>query len=159
MAHFGTAETVGPFLRDALKFKDDQHRWAAASVIAAVEYRAALPDLKRLAEDEQAEQNVRADALRSFVSLADRRDARELLRKLLASPSVSARGKAAMILGGIGDRDDVPRLLELLKDEDAYVRAQADYGLRGLADKPEGVGYDAGRKNEPGLWRAYWRDK
>lgn len=159
LARYGTAETVGPFLREAVKFKDNQHRWAAAQVIGALEYRAALPDLKRLAENEQAEQNVRADALRSFVALADRRDSRELVRKLLASPSASARGKAAMILGGVGDRDDVPRLLELLKDEDVYVRAQADYGLRGLADKPEGVGYDAGRENEPELWRAYWRGK
>jgi HEAT repeat protein len=157
-ANSGTAESVGAFLREALRYEEDQHRRAAARAIEAVEFRGALPDLRRLAEDEREEQNVRSDALRAFVVLAERGDARELVWKLLDSPDPSTRWRAEMILGGLGDTGDVPRLLERLSDKDRAVRARADSVLRLIAEKRTGVGYDPA-KPDPELWQRWWKER
>lgn len=153
MAHHGTAATVGPFLREALGYEESGYLTAAANVAEAVGYREALPDLKRQAEDEQGEQNARAAAIRAYAVLADRRDARELVRKLLGAKSAIGRWYAAKVLGAVVDEDDVPWLLDALSDPQCSFRFEVEHVLRWLADKPEGVG----RYGDAELWRAWWR--
>ncbi len=157
-ARHGTPATVGPLLMEALGYTDWQLPCGAAEVIASIGYKAALPVLKRLAEDERAEQNPAA-AVKAYVRLTDRSDAHQFLLKSLASKSAPVRGDAVYLLGEFGERTDIPRVIELLSDNDWYVRGQADQALRGLADKPEGVGYDAARMNSTELWRAWWRNR
>jgi HEAT repeat protein len=90
--------------------------------------------------------------------MAERKEAAAFLLERLGSQNAAARGDAALMLAAIGQRDAVPRILDMLADPDWYVRAQADHALRGLAARPQGVGYDAAR-SDPDLWRTWWKMK
>ncbi len=104
-ARSGTVETAGAFLREALTYEATQLRRAAAEAIGAIGDRSALPDLRRHAADEAEDQNVRFYALRAYVLLAKRPDARTLLQSLLGTKCKNLRGDAETWLKGIDGRD------------------------------------------------------
>ena len=153
----GTTETVGPVLIDALRSDNVGLQYTATGVAERTGCRAALPELQRLATvnldpTTKPDHNGVTAALRAFVRLAARDDARSLLLTMTTARHSAVRGVTAFLLGAVGDRSDVPRLVRLLDDPEWYVRAQADNGLRGLAAKPEGVGFDADTRRESKLW-------
>lgn len=158
MRQHGDARTVGPTLLAMMQETDPQLVYAAIQTAEAVRLREALPVFKRLALDEKTEQNVRSWAICAYARMADRQEVEALLLALLQSPSTSAAGNAAHMLAALECRAAVPRLLDLLSHADWYVRAKADEALRGLAKKPEGVGFDT-RKPDPAAWREWWQDK
>jgi HEAT repeat protein len=158
MRQHSDAKTVGPTLLAMMQETDPQLVYAAIQTAEVVRLREALPVFKRLALDEKTEQNARSWAICAYARMADRKEAEPLLLGLLQSPSTSAAGNAAHMLATLECRAAVPRLLDLLSHTDWYVRAKADEALRGLAKKPEGVGYDA-RKPDPAAWRKWWGDK
>ena len=104
--HFGTVETAGEFLREALTYQVTNHRWSAATALGTLGDRTALPDLRRHAADEKENQTVRSYALRSYVLLAKRPDARLLLRSLLGTKCKNIRGDAETWLAEIDGRDE-----------------------------------------------------
>jgi HEAT repeat protein len=154
----GDAKTVGPVLRELLKEKNWEFISAAAQGLDRLNVREAVPDLMRVTRDEATEQNARSAAIAAVSRLADRADAEAMLMELTRSKSVSARGQSAHWLAALECRAAIPRLLELLTDEDWYVRAMTDHALRSLAQKPEGVGYDDHKPN-PEKWREYWKNR
>jgi len=158
LAHHGKAQTVGPFLMKMLRQRDWAMVAAAIPFVEKVKSREALPELKRLAQDDTTEQNAQAWAIAAYARMAERKDAAVLLMERLDSTKPSARGMAAFQLAAIEWREAVPRILESLSDKDWYVRAQADQALRGLAERPEGVGYNAYDPN-PSLWRDWWKKR
>ena len=157
LSRHGDAKTLGPWLVNMLRHKYPQFAREVISMVEKFDLRELLPDLKRLAQDDNTEQNVQAQALGAFARMANRKDAEELLLERLGSKKTSARGNAVFLLAAIECRQAVPRILELLSDPEWYVRAQADTALRGLSQRPEGVGYDAARNRDPDLWRNWWK--
>jgi HEAT repeat protein len=165
LAHHGTAESVGPVLMRLLRHPDWQISYAAIPVVEKISLREALPELKRLAQEDygsegmrRIEQNLTGAALCAYARMADRKDAAGFLLNRLGSRNSATRGLAAFMLAAIEWREAAPRILDLLSDKDWYVRAQADQALRGLAQRPDGVGYDAYRP-DPSLWRNWWTGK
>ena len=77
----------------------------------------------------------------------------------LADPKVhpSVRSTALYGLGEIRHMPAVPKLLDALGDDAGHIAGNADWALRVLADRPEGVGYEEKTHNsEP--WRKWWRE-
>jgi hypothetical protein len=80
--------------------------------------------------------------------------------RLLLDLTEPKHGKAvrSFVFTRIGQRKvsaALPALLDALADDDCIMRVMADGGLRGLAGRWEGVGYDPDSP-EPKKWRDYW---
>src|SRR5262245_34449157 len=159
LSRHGVSKSLGPWLVNMLRHKYPQHASQVISMVEKFALRELLPDLKRIAQDDKAEQNTQAQALGAFARMATRKEAEELLLERLGSKKTSARGNAVLLLAAIECRDAVPRILDLLSDPEWYVRPQADTALRGLAHRPEGVGFDAANNRDPALWRNWWKQK
>lgn len=154
LARHGNAKTVGPSLIKLLRHNNSQIVLEAIRTVEKLDLREAASELKRLVQDARAHQTEQAVALQAYARLADREDAARLLLGKLRSTKTS-RGSIAMLLAEVECREAVPLILELLSDPEWVVRAQADCALRGLAHRPQGVGYDAYRP-DPALWRKWW---
>jgi HEAT repeat protein len=159
LGQHGDAKQVGPLLTATLQEKHPELIGPAAEGCGRLKVAGALPALVKVARNEAIDQNARYSAVRSVVQLADRKDAEALLLDL-SNEGVhgGVRGVALKTLAELACRRAVPKMLDALADEDWYVRASADHALRALADKPEGVGYDA-RERDASKWRAWWKEQ
>jgi HEAT repeat protein len=158
LGRHGDAKGAGPVLVKLLRHEKWDIVWETIRAVENLRLREALPELKRLAQDDEREQNVQAWAISAYARMAERKDAAELLLSSLKSKRSSARGHAVLMLAEIEWRAAVPRILEMLSDSEWYVRAQADRALRGLAQRPEGVGFNA-YQPQPALWRDWWKQQ
>ncbi len=76
---------------------------------------------------------AKSSALRVF-SLRKAAPALPVIAGVLADPNVEVRRMAARALGEIGGRGAIPLLLKLKRDQNPYVRAEAENYLEALVD-------------------------
>lgn len=76
---------------------------------------------------------AKSSALRVF-SLRKAAPALPVIAGVIADPNVEVRRMAARALGEIGGQGAIPQLLKLKRDENPYVRAEADGYLDRLVD-------------------------
>lgn len=110
-------------LPDLVKLLDDRETLKeAAWALAEMDFRDAIPAIRRLLESSDDEILTRA---MSCLQILDARQAIPDIRKLLAHDNPLVQGRAAETLGMLGDKEAAPRLMKLLHDEVSYVREQA----------------------------------
>lgn len=157
---FGTTEQVAQCLRDMLRPGVDPFVTRAA--IEAIRKRKlsdTVPELKRIALSEEMNQNAREKAIDALIDLGKRDDTAKVLLELIKPKTNNAvRLHVIYYLAHMRLRAGVPKLLEVLEDENDRLRRDADVALRAILDLPEGVGYDW-RTGNAEAWRNWWRRK
>jgi HEAT repeat protein len=159
LGQHGDRATDGPTIHKLLAETDRYIQGAAVKAVGSLRYREALPDLERIARDPKIDQNIRYVAVDGVLAMTDETAGNQLLLDLLDTK----HGKAVrtFVFTRIGQRKvmvALPDLLDALSDSEWIVRTYADAGLRGLAGRWEGVGYDP-HNPEPKKWREYWENK
>ena len=124
----------------------------------------AMELLQKLAPDDPAfEEALRGIESQSLVNDSDNMsEIEKRLRSMAAGKSPEARAAALKIMGRTHDLDNVPILIESLKDPDPLVYDAAVTALRFIArklDPPPAGGTDAdGRRQAIEQWKAWYRD-
>ncbi|MHC4982281.1 MAG: HEAT repeat domain-containing protein [Planctomycetota bacterium] len=165
LACTGDAKQAGPFIVRMLGDEDELLVNAACESARQLKLRKALPGLIAVCRNEKIDFNHRHTAMRGVCALADRKSAGKLMLELTGEKVHRAvRGEAVSLLGGLECREAVPIIMALLNDESSLLRNRADGALRGIAGKPEGVGYvdnvrtPEERKREAEKWHKWWRE-
>jgi hypothetical protein len=91
----------------------------------------ALAAVRKIIEREDADEELIVACLRCFRRSGGSQEL-ELVRARLSHPNRLIRLHAVMALGKVGTRDDVPRLIERLEDDEWWVRYRAAEALAGF---------------------------
>jgi len=154
LGRHGDANIDGPTIHQLLNSQVSDNQSAASQALGLLKYKPALPDLERVARDHRLDQNARYEAVDSYLALANRDAGDRLLVDLTdARHGNRVRGQVFVRLGQRKVLAARPILLEALAD--SATNHSADRGLRGLADRWEGVGFQP-NSPIPQLWRDYW---
>ena len=169
---------AGPALIDLLNSPQIAVRKGAARALGDCHYKAAVPQLEKLAANEKEDENVRLFAAVAGAKIGS--DAAiQTLNGLLKSEKAEIRSRAVFALGKYGGIKQAGAIESALNDADDSVREDAVEALRLLKEKPAWAGLikatnDANFRirgnamnalqeltkqkidNDPKLWQEWW---
>ena len=160
----GNVHTVGKFIIETLSTeKSEALLCAACGVAQSLKLTKSVDALTRVCRDDTLADPPRMDAMWALRQLGDKKLFQTLIPEMLDPGETGwVRARAMYVLADLEAFGSVPRMLELLEDDDLIVRRQADRLLLGLSRTSKGVGFElktigaVSRRTEANKWREWW---